>query len=119
MNIAKKLIEGKKIRRERWQKGHYWKLKEGEIIDSSGMVVDDFEIVEDKKTLSDKIFKTIITKDCNGFFETEEIFGCNERDIKEAIKEFINEVKEKFEDSSLVIKIIDEKAKEKFGERLI
>lgn len=114
MNIAKKLLEGKKIRRERWKQGHYWKLKDGEIVDSSGCVVNDFEIVEEKKTLSDKI---IDTSQSASISDTEKFHRLKAEDVKESIKEFIDFIE------TMTLggwnKTVRDKAKEIFGERLI
>lgn len=51
MNILK-IKEGQKVKRPNWKEGHFWKRKDGKILDSEGTEISDFEVIEE--TLSEK-----------------------------------------------------------------
>lgn len=40
--------EGKKIRRKTWSKSSYWKLKGNILMDSRGIALDDWEVIDDE-----------------------------------------------------------------------
>lgn len=75
------------MRRPHWREGHYWIKKEGKIFDSSGQEINDFEEVEEKKTLSDEIIELVYLS-CDGM--TCEMIRAD--DVKEKIKEFIEDI---------------------------
>ena len=110
----KALQDGKRIRRMDWSKNSNWRLIGSHIVNSADMNLDDWEIVEEKKTLSDDRIEEIdITYNNNkGRYYHEE-------DVKEALRKFVgyvqSEVHWNFDDWKKVLI----KAKEIFGERLI
>jgi len=126
--------QGKSVKRATWSDGSVWKIVNDNLIDSTGAILCDWEIIEEKKTLSEKLevlkgfqlnpyqarrlqarivrgentFKLIMEK------EREQVERC-EGYFKEALKEFIvrfsKEVKEIPPPFCLL--------KEIFGEKLI
>lgn len=46
-NAIKCLKMGKKVRRKRWIEGHHWVYGEGEIFDSNGTLLNDWEELKD------------------------------------------------------------------------
>lgn len=109
--------KGKKIRRKRWNKEHFWCMDIGVLRNSKNEIIDDWEIFEDKKSLSDKGLKhQIILK--NGDSVTLTYPTCLlSSDVEKAIKELLEYIYQtmELEDSQW----INIKAKEIFGERLV
>jgi len=133
LEAVKAMKEGKKVRRGGWNKDNYLYLETGEIIkDDSGYLklpenfeATDWEIVEEKKTLSDKIFEVKNQWDCIkdlSAYDSKDYLPL--KDVKEAIKEFIDwlfEVEKENVGKSVeeAEETVRDKAKEIFGERLI
>ena len=117
MQAIKWMKKGEEVRRPHWDKDLHWKEKlnvinnclEGDnpCLDFTNYEATDWEIYEEKKTLSDKI----ITQPTD-FTSIEPI--CLLKDVKQHLKEFIGTLF--FERTEEQIK---EKAKEIFGEGLI
>ena len=122
LEAVKAMKEGKKVRREEWEKSHFLyirKFKCNHIIQENGefreyylsdIEATDWQIVEEKKTLSDKL--SIVDQ----FGTVPSINHYNEKDVKEAIKEFIKRCQY---DDKIKILGLDQVAKEIFGERLV
>ena len=135
LNAVKALKEGKKIRRPCWVEKSCWSLGRDEsiswvdsgdwservyaIIHLNQIFATDWEIVEEKKTLSDKelmYFSGAIVKIQSGF-EGQGILMT--KDVKEHLKEFINWIVITADNSVDTQRKILPKAKEIFGEELI
>jgi len=123
MEAVKEIKEGKKVRRECWEfEQYYTKNNSEELVNECGnkpirlldnIEATDWEIVEEieekKQSLSDK--EVPYCHSCRrNAIET--------KDIKEAIKEFIDWIYVEV-DSSTPNKEVEKKAKELFGKRLI
>jgi hypothetical protein len=118
LSAVKAMKKGKKIRRllhsQEWQEVHGLIVCVQNAMDNRFSIEEveaiDWEIVKEKKTLSDKIFNRY--EDMAGIGHT-----IRADDVKEALKEFIEAVHDSsmLNDYPRIIKI----AKEIFGERLI
>lgn len=108
LEIVNALKDGKKVRRKCWNKSHYWCLDDkNDIRNSKRIIVDDWEIVEKKKTLH---YKAELI--CDNVYYHEE-------DVKEALKEFIDYLDKPIPKNLLHRLSCKDKAKEIFGDRLV
>ena len=114
--VVEEMIEGKKAKLPEWT-GYLYMDNKGRILHKCGKINIpardylrmDWEIVEEKKSLSDKI----ITAD--GLHH--EVKVCIEEDVKEKLKEFLDYFNKLYPTGN--VENIKQKAKELFGERLI
>ena len=118
--------EGKKVRRKCWNAGQYMYASDENIFWNNGSIPKfnlkqfeaiDWEVIEDKKTLSERRWLEYDKGICH----------YNEEDVKEAIKEFIGwlingDVFDNIREGEYNTKVKNDcinKAKEIFGERLV
>jgi len=113
------LEQDKKLRRPMWQEGSYifgtdpvmWSGGDKACFCTAWFDASDWEIYEERKTLSDKVFDI---KDEKKFIGEMYRFS----DVKESLKEFIDWVHEIVVTDSKKHVFVDIKAKELFGARL-
>lgn len=119
IEAVKAMREGGKVTRglTRDYPGEYYHIMSGQIHYSDGSLLtntqvislmedNDWEVVEDKRTLSDKSFTAYTKPDTTKMY--------TKKDVKAALKEFIDEICPKFDKWA-----ISEKAKEIFGDELV
>ena len=118
LDAVKAMKEGKKVRSIKFDKGKYWYIKGGYIYDWEGGLVgsprivgyinDDWEVVKEKKTLSDNIVN---------YYTNDKGYLCID-DVREALLDFnVWITTEHAPDKSSPAVL--EKAKKIFGERLL
>ena len=47
LDAIKEMKKGKKIRRTTWNEGHYWKMKDTEIVNNKDEIIEDWEVYTD------------------------------------------------------------------------
>ena len=49
LDAIKEMKKGEKIRRTTWNEGHYWRMKDTEIVNNKDEVVEDWEVYNDRR----------------------------------------------------------------------
>jgi len=57
LEAVEKLCQGDKIRRKTWSKNSAWRLVDGKLYNNNGDVIDDWEVVEEEPSFSNRVKK--------------------------------------------------------------